>query len=122
MTMICESKLRVILTLILLLVVPSVGQNPKPAYLQGMQEVVKGASKLLRGFREISFSQQIWRGARAILSARSYDLIIFFSPTIFFAPLVQRLKKLYSCPAYLRRSPRGSLKLSLPPTNAATRA
>jgi O26-antigen biosynthesis N-acetyl-L-fucosamine transferase len=62
---------------------------------------VKGAGKLLRGLREISFSQQIWRRARAILSARSFDLIIFFSPTIFFGPLVERLKKLFGCPAYL---------------------
>jgi glycosyltransferase involved in cell wall biosynthesis len=62
---------------------------------------VKGAGKLLRGFREISFSQQIWRRGRGILSSRRFDLIIFFSPTIFFGPLVERLKKLYGCPAYL---------------------
>ena len=56
----------------------------------------KGAGKLLRGIREISFSQQIWRRARAVLAPRSFDLIIFFSPTIFFGPLVERLKKRYS--------------------------
>src|SRR5208337_1575002 len=44
MTMICESKLRVILILILVLIVPSVGQNPRPAYLQGMQEVIAGGT------------------------------------------------------------------------------
>ena len=61
----------------------------------------KGAGKLLRGIREVNFSQQIWRQTRTILSARSFDLIIFFSPTIFFGSLVERLKKLFGCPAYL---------------------
>lgn len=61
----------------------------------------KGAAKLLRGLREIRFSQQIWLRARTILSQRNFDLIIFFSPTIFFGPLVERLKTLFGCPAYL---------------------
>jgi O26-antigen biosynthesis N-acetyl-L-fucosamine transferase len=61
----------------------------------------KGAGKVLRGIREINFSRQIWRRARAVLAPRSFDLIIFFSPTIFFGPLVERLKKLFGCPAYL---------------------
>jgi glycosyltransferase involved in cell wall biosynthesis len=61
----------------------------------------KGAAKLLRGIREVRFSQQIWARARAILSQRNFDLIIFFSPTIFLGPLVERLKTRFGCPAYL---------------------
>ena len=61
----------------------------------------KGAGKLLRGLREIRFSLQIWRRARPILSGRTFNLIIFFSPTIFFGSLVERLKKQFACPAYL---------------------
>jgi glycosyltransferase involved in cell wall biosynthesis len=61
----------------------------------------KGAGKVLRGLREVSFSQQIWRRAKQVLSSRSFDLIIFFSPTIFFGTLVERLKERFGCPAYL---------------------
>ncbi len=61
----------------------------------------KGAGKVLRGLREVSFSKQIWRRARQVLSSRSFDLIIFFSPTIFFGTLVERLKERFGCPAYL---------------------
>ncbi len=61
----------------------------------------KGAGKLVRGVREIRFSQQIWGRAKSILAQRTFDLIIFFSPTIFFGPLVDRLKALFQCPAYL---------------------
>ena len=62
---------------------------------------VKGLGKIRRGLREVRFSQQIWRLARPTLSQRSFDLIIFFSPSIFFGSLVERLKKLFGCPAYL---------------------
>jgi glycosyltransferase involved in cell wall biosynthesis len=61
----------------------------------------KGAGKVIRGLRELSFSQRIWWRARHTLLSRSFDLIIFFSPTIFFGPLVRRLKALFGCPAYL---------------------
>lgn len=62
---------------------------------------IKGATKLQRAFRELRLSSHLWRGARHFLLANPCDLILFYSPTIFFGGLVHRLKKLWGCAAYL---------------------
>jgi O26-antigen biosynthesis N-acetyl-L-fucosamine transferase len=43
----------------------------------------------------------IWRRARSFFISNAFDLIVFYSPTIFFGALVRRLKVLWRCPAYL---------------------
>jgi glycosyltransferase involved in cell wall biosynthesis len=62
---------------------------------------VKGARHFLRAIREETLSLRMWIAARQFLMARPCDLIVFYSPTIFFAALVRRLKRLWCCPAYL---------------------
>jgi len=62
---------------------------------------IRSVSKLLRGYREISLSKIIWKRAKSFFNENSFDLIIYYSPTIFFGPLVKRLKRLFGCPAYL---------------------
>ncbi|HKX32131.1 MAG TPA: glycosyltransferase family 4 protein, partial [Blastocatellia bacterium] len=62
---------------------------------------IKGASRVLRAAREMRLSMTLWRKARNFWRERSCDLIIFYSPTIFFGSLVRRLKSLWKCPAYL---------------------
>jgi len=62
---------------------------------------IKNASRILRGYREISLSRMIWKKAKNFFDINSFDLIIYYSPTIFFGPLVKRLKRLFGCPAYL---------------------
>ncbi len=62
---------------------------------------IKGTTKFLRAFREVRLSSSLWRLAKPFLLANKSDLIIFYSPTIFFSGLVRRLKKLWGCPAYL---------------------
>jgi glycosyltransferase involved in cell wall biosynthesis len=62
---------------------------------------IRGVSKLLRGYREISLSRILWKKAKSFFNENSFDLIIYYSPTIFFGPLVKRLKSLFGCPAYL---------------------
>lgn len=61
----------------------------------------KGQNKLVRGYRELDFSRTIWWNARSYFHNTRFDLIAWYSPCIFFGPLVTRLKKLYDCPAYL---------------------
>lgn len=62
---------------------------------------LKYANKALRGWRESRLSATMWRAAESFFRANPCDLIVFYSPTIFFGGLVQRLKNLWSCPSYL---------------------
>lgn len=62
---------------------------------------LKNANKVMRMWRESRLSATIWRGAKKVLLAKPCDLIVFYSPTIFFGKLVRRLKSMWGCPAYL---------------------
>ncbi len=62
---------------------------------------IKGASHLRRGLGEIRISAIVWRKAGGFLSKHPADLIVFYSPTIFFGELVSRLKAMWHCRAYL---------------------
>lgn len=62
---------------------------------------LKKISRPIRGMRESRLSATIWRNAKKYFLSNSFELIIFYSPTIFFGALVRRLKQLWSCPAYL---------------------
>jgi glycosyltransferase involved in cell wall biosynthesis len=62
---------------------------------------IKGASNVFRATEEMRLSSLTWRRARRFLRTRPADLIVFYSPTIFWGALVKRLKSLWGCPAYL---------------------
>jgi glycosyltransferase involved in cell wall biosynthesis len=62
---------------------------------------IKGASRVFRAIEESRLSSVLWRHAGPFLRQHPADLIVFYSPTIFWAPLVRRLKALWQCPAYL---------------------
>jgi glycosyltransferase involved in cell wall biosynthesis len=62
---------------------------------------IKGASRVFRAVEEIRLSSVIWRRAKRFLRAHPADLIVFYSPTIFWSALVKRLKSVWGCPAYL---------------------
>lgn len=62
---------------------------------------IKGARKWARGLREARLPSDLWRGAKSYLRENPCDLILFYSPTIFFGPLVRRLKKMWRSPAYM---------------------
>jgi glycosyltransferase involved in cell wall biosynthesis len=74
---------------------------------QGLQIVrvrtdkLKGVSKLRRALAETTLSSTLWRRARGFLKANPCDLIVYYSPTIFFGALVRRLKSLWRCRSYL---------------------
>ncbi|HPL68177.1 MAG TPA: glycosyltransferase family 4 protein [Smithellaceae bacterium] len=62
---------------------------------------IKTASRLMRGLNESRLSEVIWKRGRRFFKENPCDLIIYYSPTIFFGTLVKRLKKLFRCPSYL---------------------
>jgi O26-antigen biosynthesis N-acetyl-L-fucosamine transferase len=62
---------------------------------------IKGAPNVLRAAEEMRLSSMTWRRARRFLLTHPADLIVFYSPTIFWGALVKRLKSLWGCPAYL---------------------
>jgi O26-antigen biosynthesis N-acetyl-L-fucosamine transferase len=61
----------------------------------------KGVNRLTRALAEIRLPAIIWRNAGEYLAAHRHDLIVSYSPTIFFGPLVRRLKRLWGVPSYL---------------------
>jgi glycosyltransferase involved in cell wall biosynthesis len=62
---------------------------------------IKGANKVQRAINEISLSRTIWRAAGSFLKEHPCDLIVYYSPTIFFGALVARLKRLWHARTYL---------------------
>ncbi len=61
----------------------------------------KGANKFVRAINEIRLSSLIWKSGKSFFRENVCDLIVFYSPSIFFGKLVQRLKKMWNCKAYL---------------------
>jgi glycosyltransferase involved in cell wall biosynthesis len=62
---------------------------------------IKGAPKIVRGLNEASLSSVLWRRGKEFFETNPCDLIVYYSPTIFFGALVRKLKRLYRCPSYL---------------------
>ncbi|HEV2386502.1 MAG TPA: glycosyltransferase family 4 protein [Candidatus Acidoferrales bacterium] len=62
---------------------------------------IKRASRILRALQEARLSGKLRKGAERFLCGNPCDLVIFYSPTIFFAQLVRELKARWGCPAYL---------------------
>ncbi len=62
---------------------------------------IKSASLWLRAWREVMLSPVIWRKGKSYFRQNPSDLIVYYSPTIFFGSLVARLKRLYGCSSYL---------------------
>ncbi|MSP50815.1 MAG: glycosyltransferase WbuB [Alphaproteobacteria bacterium] len=79
----------------------SIEDTPTISIARVLVPRTKGRTKPLRALIEVLLSTIIWRHAKLFLQSTRHDLIVFYSPTIFFSPLVARLKQLWSCPAYL---------------------
>jgi O26-antigen biosynthesis N-acetyl-L-fucosamine transferase len=54
-----------------------------------------------RAMEEVQLSWKLWWRAKNFLRQHHCDLILFYSPSIFFGSLVRKLKALWGCPAYL---------------------
>lgn len=62
---------------------------------------IKGANRVKRAINEIRLSGTVWRAAGQFLANQRCDLIVYYSPTIFFGALVARLKRLWNAGTYL---------------------
>jgi O26-antigen biosynthesis N-acetyl-L-fucosamine transferase len=62
---------------------------------------IKNAPLWFRGVKEARLSRTIWKKGCKFFEKNPCDLIIYYSPPIFFGSLVKRLKKRFACPSYL---------------------
>jgi glycosyltransferase involved in cell wall biosynthesis len=62
---------------------------------------IKNVGKVKRAINETLLSNSAWKSCKNLLINDKHDLIIYYSPTIFFGPLIAKLKKLWNVPSYL---------------------
>lgn len=62
---------------------------------------IKHVSKPVRAINETRLPSVLWKSCREFFRKNPCDLIVFYSPSIFFAPLVKKLKRLWKCKAYM---------------------
>lgn len=62
---------------------------------------IKGAERITRAINEIRLSSIIWKEGKAFLKSNPCDFIVLYAPSIFFASLIKKLKKLWNCKVYL---------------------
>lgn len=63
--------------------------------------IIKNTSKIKRAINETLLSYKAWTNCKPLLKDNKHDLIVYYSPSIFFGPLVRKLKKLWNCKSYL---------------------
>lgn len=61
----------------------------------------KNMPRWMRAVAEARLSAHLWRGASSYLQANPHDVVVFYSPSIFFGRLVKRLKRIWRCRTYL---------------------
>ena len=62
---------------------------------------VKNISKVRRAINESLLSVRAWNTTRSYLKSNPHDAIIYYSPSIFWGPMVGRLKRLWGAKSYL---------------------
>jgi len=62
---------------------------------------IKNVGKVKRAINETLLSFRAWRSLSSYFRAHPHDLIVYYSPSIFFGSLVSRLKRLWKAPSYL---------------------
>ncbi|WP_016759269.1 glycosyltransferase family 4 protein [Leptospira weilii] len=62
---------------------------------------IKNVSKLKRLINEFVISRRAWKYLKKYFIQNHHDLIIYYSPSIFWGSLVFRLKNLWKAPSYL---------------------
>ncbi|MBD2824378.1 glycosyltransferase family 4 protein [Xenorhabdus szentirmaii] len=62
---------------------------------------IKDVSMITRAFNESLLSIRAWNSLKKILKSKRIDGIIYYSPSIFFGKLVDKIKKIWRCPSYL---------------------
>jgi glycosyltransferase involved in cell wall biosynthesis len=62
---------------------------------------IKNVGKVKRAINETLLSYRGWRSLSSYFRSNPHDLIVYYSPSIFFGSLVSRLRKLWNAPSYL---------------------
>ena len=62
---------------------------------------IKNVSKVKRAINETLLSYNAWVGCKQYFYENPHDIIVYYSPSIFFGPLVRQLKKLWGVQSYL---------------------
>ncbi len=62
---------------------------------------IKNVGKVKRAVNETLLSHHAWKSLKSHFKENPHDLIVYYSPTIFWGGLVERLKKLWNAPSYL---------------------
>jgi len=62
---------------------------------------IKSASRFVRALNEIRLSKIIWKKGKQFFDENPCNLIVYYSPSIFFGSLVKKLKKKFACSSYL---------------------
>ena len=62
---------------------------------------IKSATRIIRALNEIRLSKIIWKKGKRFFNENHCDLVVYYSPSIFFGFLVKRLRKMFGCSSYL---------------------
>ena len=62
---------------------------------------IKNVGKVKRAINETLLSSYAWKAHQSYFRENPHDLIVYYSPTIFWGGLVSRLKKLWGASSYL---------------------
>ncbi len=62
---------------------------------------IKISNKVKRAINETFLSHRAWKSYKIYFKKNPHDLIVYYSPTIFWGTLVSRLKKLWGASSYL---------------------
>lgn len=62
---------------------------------------VKDESKVRRAVNETLLSRSAWKNLKSVFSEQTFDLIVYYSPSIFFGPLVSKLRKRWNAKSYM---------------------
>lgn len=62
---------------------------------------IKNVGKIQRALNETLLSHRAWRSLKPLIKQNKHDLIIYYSPSIFWGGLVNKLKKIWNVPSYL---------------------
>lgn len=78
-----------------------VSMEGKVTILRVRSGKIRHRFKVIRAINEIRLSGIIWKAAHKFFKNNPCDLVVCYSPTIFWSGLVRRLKALHSCSSYL---------------------
>jgi O26-antigen biosynthesis N-acetyl-L-fucosamine transferase len=62
---------------------------------------IKNVGKVKRAINETLLSYYAWRNFKSYLSDNKHDIIVYYSPTIFWGAFIKKLKKTWNVPSYL---------------------